>query len=748
VTIPELGGHEVTYALNLFGDPEMEIWTAEPDTLEVAFDHTNHTVTVTETDGVTPIANAHVVFTYSGGEEYYNTTTSAGGVATCGFEYQDVCVTKYGYFPVLKRIGGASETISSALELKWDMIIPSGHTMSLQNDLTLSSFGGRAARIIVEDGGTLNIAANATITGTECTFFTSEFWEVPGNGIEVYGSITIGNGVTFTGSDSEQTSPTWDGLYLNGCTVSCTADSFFCTPLKLEDYASFTGTDMAFNYSPIEVETSNLDLDDSRLLDSAVRGFYYDPGPFQNEQHVYITDSDISEVAEEPAIRLTNYPEFELSGNDICDNIIGCYIEESGIGDPGLIEDNTIEGNEMYGLVLYHSYADITGHNVIQGNMRGMVVYRYANWEMIGDNQYPLQRVRENDYDEIAFTYDSAPTGATFYYNEISDTDTGHAYPLMKCYDTPTGVIEVSNNAWGALFNPSLDLFPEGLYSYLPTWIPGIPRSDSLGAEALYILACQYYEDESYLMAKQTHEQVIEEYPASDYAKLSAEALLAIEKELGENYGQLQAYYQSICADSLDAQLYRVCSYLANYCNLEIEEYEDAITWFEDVIENAPTLTDSVYAVIDAGFVYLLMEEEEIGERSAFTGRIPELRPVSLRAYQSNKDELLAILWGDEPTSEQDIPAVLTVAQNYPNPFNPTTTIKFSIPAESNVKLTVYNIRGQRVATLVDDTLTPGYHTAVWNGRDSTGRNVASGVYFYRLKAGGKTITKKMLLLK
>ena len=81
--------------------------------------------------------------------------------------------------------------------------------------------------------------------------------------------------------------------------------------------------------------------------------------------------------------------------------------------------------------------------------------------------------------------------------------------------------------------------------------------------------------------------------------------------------------------------------------------------------------------------------------------------------------------------------------QNYPNPFNPQTTIKFSLPEAQLVNLSVYNMLGQQVLTLVDRELPAGYHTAKWYAG-----NIASGVYIYRLTSNGKSLTQKMLLMK
>ncbi|UCE19209.1 MAG: T9SS type A sorting domain-containing protein [Gemmatimonadota bacterium] len=84
----------------------------------------------------------------------------------------------------------------------------------------------------------------------------------------------------------------------------------------------------------------------------------------------------------------------------------------------------------------------------------------------------------------------------------------------------------------------------------------------------------------------------------------------------------------------------------------------------------------------------------------------------------------------------------------YPNPFNSATTLKYQIPHQSHVILTVYNILGQEVKNLVDQFQVPGYYNVQWNGRNEFGAHVASGIYFYRLTSGNFTDTKRMILLK
>ncbi len=88
-----------------------------------------------------------------------------------------------------------------------------------------------------------------------------------------------------------------------------------------------------------------------------------------------------------------------------------------------------------------------------------------------------------------------------------------------------------------------------------------------------------------------------------------------------------------------------------------------------------------------------------------------------------------------------------TLNQNHPNPFNPSTTITYTTPELELVNLSIYNIIGQKIRTLVSGTIPAGVHAIVWDGRDHTGASVGAGVYLYRLTADGRVETKKMLMV-
>jgi len=98
------------------------------------------------------------------------------------------------------------------------------------------------------------------------------------------------------------------------------------------------------------------------------------------------------------------------------------------------------------------------------------------------------------------------------------------------------------------------------------------------------------------------------------------------------------------------------------------------------------------------------------------------------------------------------LPSSFSLAQNYPNPFNPMTTISYTLrPVAGQVlttNLTVFNMLGQRVVTLVDKAQLPGTYTVNWDGKNEAAQPIASGVYFYRLTRGDDFQTRKMILLK
>jgi len=143
----------------------------------------------------------------------------------------------------------------------------------------------------------------------------------------------------------------------------------------------------------------------------------------------------------------------------------------------------------------------------------------------------------------------------------------------------------------------------------------------------------------------------------------------------------------------------------------------------------------------------LLPSFREAGEAAPIT---IELRVTDANGHTST-DQIAIIITG--VIGVDDVPQVFELADNHPNPFNPRTTIDFAVPASGHADLRILDLRGRLVRTLVDESVAAGRHARIWDGTDTHGRPVASGVYLYRLDFRGadgasRTETKRMVLVR
>jgi hypothetical protein len=124
---------------------------------------------------------------------------------------------------------------------------------------------------------------------------------------------------------------------------------------------------------------------------------------------------------------------------------------------------------------------------------------------------------------------------------------------------------------------------------------------------------------------------------------------------------------------------------------------------------------------------------------------------ISLEHAKQLENEFMGLLLHNTNKGSVYSPIIenIKLHNNFPNPFNPNTTISFSIPEDSKVIISIYNIKGQKVKTLTDSKFERGIHKLIWDSKDSNGRAVSSGIYFYKLYVNGKSkAVKKMLMLK
>lgn len=182
-----------------------------------------------------------------------------------------------------------------------------------------------------------------------------------------------------------------------------------------------------------------------------------------------------------------------------------------------------------------------------------------------------------------------------------------------------------------------------------------------------------------------------------------------------------------------------VVSYAIGYSSEIINE----INW------NLATLCDNPPVPADSGTMqsYTLCDLE-FGE--VYYIAVVSFRADSTMSLLSNVDSAVSkfSIIADVEDDDNGLPSDFELAQNYPNPFNPSTTIEFSIPTSSHVRLTVFNSRGQIVEVLANEIMAAGQHAVMWDGTGSGSGKVSSGVYFYRVEAGDYVDSRKMVLTK
>ncbi len=100
----------------------------------------------------------------------------------------------------------------------------------------------------------------------------------------------------------------------------------------------------------------------------------------------------------------------------------------------------------------------------------------------------------------------------------------------------------------------------------------------------------------------------------------------------------------------------------------------------------------------------------------------------------------------DDPPS--DLPTILALSQNFPNPFNPGTQLNFALPKAGRIRISVFDVRGRRVSTLVDESRDQGNYFVRWEGVDEQGRQVPSGLYYARMEFGAEVQTRTMTLVR
>ena len=145
-----------------------------------------------------------------------------------------------------------------------------------------------------------------------------------------------------------------------------------------------------------------------------------------------------------------------------------------------------------------------------------------------------------------------------------------------------------------------------------------------------------------------------------------------------------------------------------------------------------------MFTTVDSFYV-----DQEVTDVGAYQYWVTAVDLSGLESEASNS--VSAVLSADENLG---LPTEFALKQNYPNPFNPSTQIQYALPEETRVVISIYDLMGRKVRTLVNDVQDAGYRTVIWNSTNDMGRLVSAGVYIYSIQAGDFVQNRKMVLMK
>ncbi len=211
---------------------------------------------------------------------------------------------------------------------------------------------------------------------------------------------------------------------------------------------------------------------------------------------------------------------------------------------------------------------------------------------------------------------------------------------------------------------------------------------------------------------------------------------------ISDDYGQTWSEPLYINANPYDNVVDEVNHY-DNHFAPELDEMLPVNMTFGETLEVLSNEAGNYHAKLHIAF----FDDNDYGSAAGQTTGGGELNGGKLR-YAAIDLEFQEPWVATDANDGTVIPTVAVMSQNYPNPFNPETSINYQVKMDSDINIEVYNIKGQKVKTLVNEYMTAGDYKITWNGTDNNNQSVSSGVYFYKMKSGKFTSTKKMVLMK
>jgi len=621
-------------------------------------------------------------------------------------------------------------------------------TVTLQDEAFFSL--SHSSDVIIEDGGLFTLDWGSTIIGYTPTKYEATQpghiiggeTAIPGDRIIAQdgGMIKTDNPTNFTpGVDSQVAIKSLSGYLWDGIFIKNPNDD----PLGQNPYW-FVNCDISgirkFSIENVSESTNiahlNLYLTDFHDAGQIVaRDGHWLTIEGSATQDCYIQDNSACPIYAYESPVFLDYVQIGGDGNE--NNGAGIYLYESS-SPMSTINNCDFLFNKGAGLTINNvAVSEFTVNNIEENTGFGMLCY---DGTLFDSDHFSNIDITDNGYAEYVgwqATYSMDNSSADI---NIEDTAYGTGsdqYLLMDLLWDEETAVDISGT------NLSSSDLPHLRPSDPDAWT--FSGNISIEKQMLYS-ASSDMGNENYTTAEQTLLDLIASYPLSKEAGSAVYYLYHLENLTDKNFSGLRDYLEGISVAS-ESTLASAIKKIITKTFIKDKDYVIAIDRLETVIANSQLPDEVISAMIEEGYCYLKLSGiEERGLPVNCT-----VQTATLDEYQAKVRELesqFSFFPDEENENITPIAGNILTLANYPNPFNPTTTISFSLTSESDVSITVYNVKGQQVKQLVNDQLSAGSHTVEWSGKDNSNKSVASGIYYYKISAGKDTAMKKMLLLK
>lgn len=464
----------------------------------------------------------------------------------------------------------------------------------------------------------------------------------------------------------------------------------------------------------------------------------------------------------------------------------GLYLFENG---NYTISDNHFNYNDLRGVYFKYSSDGQFNSNIVSYNgnptgtaLQGGLVF-YQSSPTLRDNQitqnyapgilslstsFPIMNsksrniISNNHNDGFSDPYDNEAEVLVkdisfpvidYGHNDIMDLEGG--YLIYGDEDPRLNLLHIRNNYWGTTEIKDIEsrLYRGGGFIFTPfDETPNVQQYNEEPIELLFTRAVQAEQDSNYNLAELRYDSLITLYSSFVHAKASLDRIFYTKRKSGKNITIIRSYFNNLINHS-DEGISHIAKRMSIRCLMANSDYNMAISEYENWSQITAFLCDSLYSVVDIMSNELLITGGRIGKSQSNNSIKIKDNIRTFSEYKNKSDISLNDLFNKSIKSTiNSKPNKFDIYQNYPNPFNPTTTIKYQLPKKCKTSITIYNILGQKVTTLIDQNQEAGTYAVIWDGKNSNSVCVSNGIYIYRIIATTKDNvyinSKKMVLIK